>query len=131
MEDGRRQRRPSARAHRSRRENILAWGCARDLRPDESTPTGLLRVVLPKNAPTSFSKLPFSGDWLIEQATIGAAEVARRRPRLKNAVGELHVSINTISFHMRQFHMRQVYERLQIHSKSEAFTKALRQRLIR
>jgi DNA-binding NarL/FixJ family response regulator len=44
----------------------------------------------------------------------------------KSAAAELHVSINTISFHMRR-----VYEKLQVHSKSEAVAKALRQRLIR
>jgi DNA-binding NarL/FixJ family response regulator len=44
----------------------------------------------------------------------------------KSAAEELHVSINTISFHMRR-----VYEKLQVHSKSEAVAKALRQRLIR
>ncbi len=44
----------------------------------------------------------------------------------KTAAAELGVSVNTISFHMRR-----VYEKLQVHSKSEAVAKALRQRLIR
>jgi DNA-binding NarL/FixJ family response regulator len=44
----------------------------------------------------------------------------------KSAAEALHVSVNTISFHMRR-----VYEKLQVHSKSEAVSKALRQRLIR
>lgn len=44
----------------------------------------------------------------------------------KSAAAELHVSVNTISFHMRR-----VYEKLQVHSKSEAVSKALRQGLIR
>jgi DNA-binding NarL/FixJ family response regulator len=44
----------------------------------------------------------------------------------KTAAAELHVSVNTVSFHMRR-----VYEKLQVHSKSEAVAKALRQRLIR
>lgn len=44
----------------------------------------------------------------------------------KSAAVELRVSVNTISFHMRR-----VYEKLQVHSKSEAVAKALRQRLIR
>lgn len=44
----------------------------------------------------------------------------------KSAAAELHVSVNTISFHMRR-----VYEKLQVHSKSEAVSKALRHRLIR
>jgi DNA-binding NarL/FixJ family response regulator len=44
----------------------------------------------------------------------------------KTAAAQLGVSVNTISFHMRR-----VYEKLQVHSKSEAVSKALRQRLIR
>ena len=44
----------------------------------------------------------------------------------KTAAGELRVSVNTISFHMRR-----IYEKLQVHSKSAAVAKALRQRLIR
>ena len=43
----------------------------------------------------------------------------------KTAAAELGVSVNTIAFHMRH-----VYEKLQVHSKSEAVSKALRQRLI-
>lgn len=44
----------------------------------------------------------------------------------KTAAQELKVSVNTISFHMRR-----IYEKLQVHSKSEAVSKALRHRLIR
>jgi DNA-binding CsgD family transcriptional regulator len=44
----------------------------------------------------------------------------------KTAAAELGVSVNTIAFHMRR-----IYEKLQVHSKSEAVSKALRQRLIR
>lgn len=43
----------------------------------------------------------------------------------KTAAQELKVSVNTISFHMRH-----IYEKLQVHSKSEAVSKALRHRLI-
>lgn len=43
----------------------------------------------------------------------------------KTAAQELKVSVNTISFHMRN-----IYQKLQVHSKSEAVSKALRQRLI-
>ena len=43
----------------------------------------------------------------------------------KTAAAELGVSINTISFHMKH-----VYEKLQVHSKSEAVAKALLNRLI-
>jgi DNA-binding NarL/FixJ family response regulator len=44
----------------------------------------------------------------------------------KTAALELNVSVNTISFHMRH-----IYEKLQVHSKSEAVSKALRYRLIK
>jgi DNA-binding CsgD family transcriptional regulator len=35
------------------------------------------------------------------------------------------VSINTVAFHMRH-----IYEKLQVHSKSEAVAKALRDRIV-
>jgi DNA-binding NarL/FixJ family response regulator len=44
----------------------------------------------------------------------------------KTATDELGVSINTI-----RFHMRSIYDKLQVHSKSEAVSKALRNRIIR
>jgi DNA-binding NarL/FixJ family response regulator len=44
----------------------------------------------------------------------------------KTAAKELDVSVNTISFHMRH-----IYDKLQVHSKSEAVAKALRHRLVR
>src|SRR5499433_307203 len=44
----------------------------------------------------------------------------------KTAAAELGVSVNTVSFHMRH-----IYEKLQVHSKSEAVSKALRNHLIR
>ncbi len=43
----------------------------------------------------------------------------------KTAAFELDVSINTISFHMKR-----IYEKLQVHSKSEAVAKALQNRLV-
>jgi DNA-binding NarL/FixJ family response regulator len=43
----------------------------------------------------------------------------------KTAAGRLGVSINTVSFHMRH-----IYEKLQVHSKSEAVAKALKQGLV-
>lgn len=42
----------------------------------------------------------------------------------KTAAAELGVSVNTVSFHMRK-----VYDKLQVHSKSQAVAKALRHRL--
>jgi DNA-binding NarL/FixJ family response regulator len=43
----------------------------------------------------------------------------------KTAASELSVSVNTIGFHMRR-----IYDKLQVHSKSEAVAEALRQRLV-
>lgn len=43
----------------------------------------------------------------------------------KTAAVELGVSVNTVSFHMRR-----IYEKLQVHSKSEAVAIALRKRLV-
>ncbi len=44
----------------------------------------------------------------------------------KTAAAELGVSVNTISFHMKH-----IYEKLHVHSKSEAVAKALRSRIVR
>ena len=44
----------------------------------------------------------------------------------KTAATELHVSINTIKFHLRH-----IYDKLQVHTKSEAVAKALRHGLTR
>lgn len=44
----------------------------------------------------------------------------------KTAAVELSVSVNTI-----RFHMRSIYEKLHVHSKSEAVAKALRERIVR
>jgi DNA-binding NarL/FixJ family response regulator len=44
----------------------------------------------------------------------------------KTAAFELGVSVNTVSFHLKK-----IYEKLQVHSKSEAVAKALRDGLIR
>lgn len=44
----------------------------------------------------------------------------------KTAAAELRVSINTVGFHVRH-----IYEKLAVHSKSEAVSKALRENLLR
>jgi DNA-binding NarL/FixJ family response regulator len=43
----------------------------------------------------------------------------------KTAAAQLGISVNTVSFHMRS-----IYEKLQVHSKSEAVAKALKSRLV-
>ena len=43
----------------------------------------------------------------------------------KTAAHEMGISINTVSFHLKH-----IYEKLQVHSKSEAVVKALRNRLV-
>ena len=44
----------------------------------------------------------------------------------KTAAAALNVAVSTVAFHLRS-----IYEKLQVHSKSEAVAKALRDRLVK
>ncbi len=57
---------------------------------------------------------------------IGVLRLLVEGHNYKTAAAELGVSVNTI-----RFHMRNIYEKLQVHSKSEAVAKSLRQRIVR
>ena len=126
--------------------------------PEHRDPDGKIRAFVEEIALSAEARPHFPPIWFREIAEGGAPmspEVARRvvelfrtvRPpaqaeygltphelrllrmlvdghNYKTAAAELHVSVNTVSFHMRK-----VYDKLQVHSKSEAVAKALRDRL--
>ena len=48
-----------------------------------------------------------------------------RKGSMARAAAELGVTVHTVSFHLRS-----IYDKLQVHSKSEAVAKALQNRLI-
>ncbi len=76
---------------------------------------GLFRTIRPKDA---------SGCQLTPQET-RLLKLLGEGHHYKTAAAELGVSINTVSFHLRA-----IYGKLQVHSKSEAVAKALRDGLI-
>jgi DNA-binding CsgD family transcriptional regulator len=50
---------------------------------------------------------------------------ARNQKQCARGAGELGVSVNTVNFHVRS-----IYDKLQVHSRSEAVAKALINRLV-
>ena len=60
-----------------------------------------------------------------DAARDGAAETDGRGPQLQDGCREWASRRNTVSFHMKH-----IYEKLQVHSKTEAVAKALRDHLI-
>lgn len=69
---------------------------------------------------------PESADYHLSPHEIRLLKLLVEGHNYKTAAAELKVSVNTI-----RFHIRSIYERLHVHSKSEAVAKALRERLVR
>lgn len=69
---------------------------------------------------------PDSADYHLTPHEVRLLKLLVEGHNYKTAAAELNVSVNTI-----RFHMRSVYDKLQVHSKSEAVAKALRDRIVR
>ena len=69
---------------------------------------------------------PGEADYLLTPHEIRLLKLLVEGHNYKSVAAELDVSLNTIKFHMRS-----IYGKLQVHSKSEAVAKALRNRIIR
>ena len=61
-----------------------------------------------------------------DAARSAPAELLAEGHSYKTAAAALGSSVNTV-----EFHMRSIYAKLQVHSKSEAVAKALRDRIVR
>jgi DNA-binding NarL/FixJ family response regulator len=66
------------------------------------------------------------GDYDLTPHEVRLLKLLAEGHNYKTAAGELKVSINTVSFHMKH-----IYEKLHVHSKSEAVAKALRSGIVR
>ena len=87
---------------------------------------GLQRLALPVPSPVvPGGSSAREGRLRSDSARDPAAQTHGRWPQLKFAAGLLRVTPHTVSFHLRH-----CYEKLEVHSKSEAVAKALRSRLI-
>jgi DNA-binding NarL/FixJ family response regulator len=68
---------------------------------------------------------PERGDYQLTPHELRLLKLLVEGHSYKTAAGKLGVSVKTISFHLQK-----IYEKLQVHSKSEAVAKALRCRLV-
>ena len=68
---------------------------------------------------------PESADHHLSSTEMRVLRLLAEGHHYKTAAAEMKISINTVSYHMRS-----IYGKLQVHSKSEAVAKALRDRLI-
>ena len=68
---------------------------------------------------------PESADYHLTPTELRLLKLLAEGHHYKTAAEEMQISINTVSYHMRS-----IYQKLQVHSKSEAVAKALRGRLI-
>lgn len=68
---------------------------------------------------------PESADYRLSPTEIRLLRLLAEGHHYKTAAAEMQISINTVSYHMRS-----IYQKLQVHSKSEAVARALRYRLI-
>jgi DNA-binding NarL/FixJ family response regulator len=68
---------------------------------------------------------PESADYRLSPTEMRLLKLLAEGHHYKTAATEMQISINTVSYHMRS-----IYQKLQVHSKSEAVAKALRDRLI-
>lgn len=77
---------------------------------------------------TLFSRLrpPEKADYDLTAHEVRMLQLLAEGHNYKTAAAELNVSPNTIAFHMKH-----IYEKLHVHSKSEAVAKALRSQIVR
>ena len=69
---------------------------------------------------------PEKSDYNLTPHEIRLLQLLAEGHNYKTAAEELGVTVNTIAFHMKH-----IYEKLHVHSKSEAVAKALRNRIVR
>ena len=69
---------------------------------------------------------PESADYRLTPHEIRLLKLLVEGHNYKTAAAQLGISFNTVCFHIKH-----IYEKLQVHSKSEAVTKALRNRLVK